>query len=153
MPSKQYTDWISSVRAAGGRVVVPATGADGFNPNTGKTLVPKVPSAAYDSAVYVPKVNKGVKNGGWPLPDEYSANGSVAYYHAPLYLQDEIKQFGQATKQEIKTNADRLMDQWGVPFALRGLGQYFSSLGLIALVAVGAYLVVTGKVQGHRSVR
>lgn len=143
MASQAYTNWTNAVSRNGGRVVQPATAP--INPNTGKREPPTVLSAAYLYTVWGPKANTKE----WPIPNEFSANGQTGYYHAPGVLQAEAKTFSSATKQEIETGADALMDKWGVPFALRGLRQYFGTLTLIALVALGAYVVVTGRKASH----
>lgn len=136
MPSSTVVNWLASVKANGGKLALPYVGPmQGAGP-------PAVPSAVYPHEVWVPKVNLGVKNGGWPLPNEYSQNGRLGYYHAPAAIQAELKNTHIATSQESKNAGKQLMEQWGVPTMFRGLQQYFGSLALIGLVLVGVYVVV-----------
>lgn len=152
MASKAYNDWVALVKRNGGRVVVPPIGAGGVNSSTGKSIVPTVLSAAYPSSVWVPKVN--LKNPAtgvsvWPLPNEYSSNGQTGYYHAPNALIEEASHFGAATPQDIKSGAEQLMNQWGIPDWLRSPGAFIGKLGnsvvLIAIVAVVAYVATRKK--------
>jgi hypothetical protein len=149
MASQAWTAWAAVVRKGGGTIVVPPTGAGGYNPNTGKMTVPKVLSAGYPASVWVPRVNTKNPMTGvmlWPLPDEYSANGQTAYYHAPADLQLEAQSVHVATPTEQQGGADNLMKQWGVPDWLKSPEKFLTSFGgsavMIALVLGVVYVVV-----------
>lgn len=136
MASAAYNKWIASVKAQGGKVALPYVG-----PMAGKGP-PKIPSAVYPFEVWGPKVNLGVVK-GWPLPDEFSANGRLGYYYAPAELRQEMTTSNIATQKETASGAKQLMNQWGVPTIFQGLGNYIGTLVLIALIAGGAYIAIS----------
>lgn len=129
MASAAYNAWVKTVHDKGGRIAQSPSG--------------KL-TAAYDASAWVPKVNAGQ----WPLPDEYSLNGKIAYYMPPSYLANEIAQFGTATPGEIEAGGKQLMSQWHIPTAFQGLDQFFASLKSVAgiVLVVGAvYFVVKNR--------
>lgn len=147
MASAAYNQWATIVTKSGGHVVA---SAGGINPNTGKVVVPSTLSAAFPASVWVARVNAKNADGTavWPLPDEYSANGQTGYYHAPVALQNEAKNFGVATPAEIKSGAETLMNQWGIPEWLRSPGKLIAQLGsstVLIVIILGVVYVVANR--------
>jgi hypothetical protein len=148
MATARYNAWARSVIDQGGTVAVPPTGADGYNPNTGTRLVPRVLSARYPMQVWVPKVNARA----WPAPSEYSTTGQLGYYHAPADVQADARKFGTATSSEsaVKAGEKELLNRWDVPDWLRSPAEFFGSLSssikwlvALALLLLVLYVLVT----------
>lgn len=133
MASAAYLEFQRQVKANSGRITVAPSGRA---------------SAAYDAAIWVPKANTKQ----WPLPNEYSGNGRTGYYHVPAHIAEEIAKFGTATPEETKAGANQLMDQWGIPPALRSLGNFgetLKSILVMGLIVAAVYAVT--KSQGIRN--
>jgi hypothetical protein len=116
MASAEYLRFQSEVKAGGGRITVAPSGT---------------PSAAYPSEIWGAKANARK----WPLPNEYSGNGKTGYYHVPPAIAAEIATFKTATKAEASGAATQLMNQWGIPDALRSLGNFGGMLRDVAIMA------------------
>lgn len=120
MASAAYNAWVDRIKAAGGRVTVAPS---------------RTPAVAFAGA-------RGPLAAGdlGTVPNEYSANGRTAYFHAPSWVQVEVRGFSSATEIEAEAGAEKLLDEWGVPPMLRGFGAYSTTVIVVAVVA----LVVIG---------
>lgn len=146
MADRVYLDWVTTVQRAGGVV--------GTFPGTNKV------AAKYPSSVWGPKSNARA----WPLPDkmvshpdatkeiEYAPGKftpSLGYYIAPDAVQRAAATLSDPTDREQKVNAEKLMAQWGIPFAFRDVKNI-----LAILLIAGAtlyYVKQKSRSQGPRA--
>jgi hypothetical protein len=132
MASTAYTAWVSGVKKDGGRITVAPSGKA---------------AAGYNYLVWGPRVNTPGPS-RWPLPNEYSVNGQIGYYHPPQAIVEEIKSFGASTAGEQATGAKKIMKQWDVPGWLQSPGKFLSALGgstVLIVMVVGAVWVIANR--------
>lgn len=121
--AKTYAEWMAAVKAMGGR---PTTMPD-FKAAVQTT---SRPAAAYDMAVWVPKVNAGA----WSQPDGYSPNGQTAYYLAPEAVQKDAARLRVASPAETAAGAKVLQQDW--------YSKLETLLGKTGLIVAGGVVVV-----------
>lgn len=124
MASAAYNAWVQLVHSQGGYV----TNA----PYSGKV------AAKFPYTVFGPLVNSHQ----WPMPDEWSKDGTYGYYYATTALQAEAGSFSVATDAEAKAAAGSVMNSWGIPTMFQGLDNFFGSLNKEAVMIGGIALGV-----------
>lgn len=132
----EYRSWGATVKASGGAVTAFPTG-----PSKG------APAARYPMAV-VAQLQAAKRVGA---PGAVSADKAYGYYLAPPNIVKAAGVLAQATPDEIRAGADKLMASWD-PFNLSGrIRKYALIAAGLGIVGAGLYFLAPGLIA--RTVR